>query len=193
MIRIDLLSIIRSFNTVFTATGICHNSYVDCLLNLRKLHLVGFYYKNISRCTVLWMSNSYSAVMTRDGNKKNNSNNNNILYTQQHSNFVSSFRNSVLLTTSLRVASCNTHTVKWNGLNKLIQPREFCQYWRPTLKHLMSRATLWFLSVEWGLFCVQLTIVDRNESTPDSFRLLQCGWRTATPNITMDTEIQSFS
>jgi len=26
------LSIIRSLNTVYTATGICHASYVDCLL-----------------------------------------------------------------------------------------------------------------------------------------------------------------
>jgi hypothetical protein len=32
MFRADLLSIIRSLNTVFTATGICHTSYVDCLL-----------------------------------------------------------------------------------------------------------------------------------------------------------------
>jgi len=24
------------------------------------VHLVGFYYKNISRCTVFWMSNSHS-------------------------------------------------------------------------------------------------------------------------------------
>ena len=32
MFRTDLLSIIRSVNTVFTATGICHNGYVDCLL-----------------------------------------------------------------------------------------------------------------------------------------------------------------
>ena len=28
----DLLSIIRSLNTVFTATGVCHSSYVDSLL-----------------------------------------------------------------------------------------------------------------------------------------------------------------
>ena len=28
----DLLSIIRSLNTVYTAIGICHASYVDCLL-----------------------------------------------------------------------------------------------------------------------------------------------------------------
>jgi len=28
--RIDLLSIIRSLDTVITATGICHTSYVDC-------------------------------------------------------------------------------------------------------------------------------------------------------------------
>jgi len=28
--RTDLLSIIRSLNTVFTAIGICHTSYVDC-------------------------------------------------------------------------------------------------------------------------------------------------------------------
>jgi len=32
MFRTDLLSIIRSLNTVHTATGICHSSYVDCLL-----------------------------------------------------------------------------------------------------------------------------------------------------------------
>jgi len=32
MFRTDLLSIIRSFNTVFTAIGICHNGCVDCLL-----------------------------------------------------------------------------------------------------------------------------------------------------------------
>jgi len=30
--RTDLLSIIRSLNTVYTAIGICHASYVDCLL-----------------------------------------------------------------------------------------------------------------------------------------------------------------
>ena len=32
MFRTDLLSIIGSLNTVFTAIGICHNSYVACLL-----------------------------------------------------------------------------------------------------------------------------------------------------------------
>jgi len=32
MFRTDLLSIIRSFNTVFTAVVICRTSYVDCLL-----------------------------------------------------------------------------------------------------------------------------------------------------------------
>jgi len=32
MFRTDLLSIFRSLNTVFTAVGICHTSYVDCLL-----------------------------------------------------------------------------------------------------------------------------------------------------------------
>jgi hypothetical protein len=30
MFRTDLPSIIRSLNTVFTAIGICHTSYVDC-------------------------------------------------------------------------------------------------------------------------------------------------------------------
>jgi hypothetical protein len=32
MFRTELLSVIRSFNTVFTAIGICHPGYVDCLL-----------------------------------------------------------------------------------------------------------------------------------------------------------------
>jgi len=32
MFRTDLLSIIRSLDTVFTAAGICHNIYVNCLI-----------------------------------------------------------------------------------------------------------------------------------------------------------------
>ena len=32
MFRTDLLSIIRSLNSVYTAIDICHASYVDCLL-----------------------------------------------------------------------------------------------------------------------------------------------------------------
>ena len=32
MFRTDLLSIITSLNTILTATGICHTSYVDYLL-----------------------------------------------------------------------------------------------------------------------------------------------------------------
>jgi len=32
MFRTDLLSIVRSLNTVFTATGICYTDYVGCLL-----------------------------------------------------------------------------------------------------------------------------------------------------------------
>jgi len=32
MFQTDLLSITRSLNTVHTAIGICHASYVDCLL-----------------------------------------------------------------------------------------------------------------------------------------------------------------
>ena len=32
MFQTDLPSIIRSLNTVFTAIGICHTIYVDCLL-----------------------------------------------------------------------------------------------------------------------------------------------------------------
>ena len=32
MFRTNLLSIIRSLNTVFTAIGICHTGYVDCML-----------------------------------------------------------------------------------------------------------------------------------------------------------------
>jgi hypothetical protein len=32
MFRTDLLSIIRSLNTVYTAIGICHAGYADCLL-----------------------------------------------------------------------------------------------------------------------------------------------------------------
>jgi hypothetical protein len=30
MSRTDILSIIRSLNTVFTAIGICYTTYIDC-------------------------------------------------------------------------------------------------------------------------------------------------------------------
>jgi hypothetical protein len=33
MFRTDLLSIIRSLNTVYATTGVCHASYVDFLLS----------------------------------------------------------------------------------------------------------------------------------------------------------------
>ena len=46
MFRTDLLSIIRSLNTVITAIGIRHTGYVSYLL-------VRSGWKNISRCTVL--------------------------------------------------------------------------------------------------------------------------------------------
>jgi len=32
MFQTDLLSLIRSLNTAYAATGICHASYVNCLL-----------------------------------------------------------------------------------------------------------------------------------------------------------------
>jgi len=32
MVRTDLLSIIRSLNTIYMTVGICHASYVHCLL-----------------------------------------------------------------------------------------------------------------------------------------------------------------
>jgi len=32
LVTYGLMSIIRSLDTVFTAIGICHTSYVDCLL-----------------------------------------------------------------------------------------------------------------------------------------------------------------
>jgi len=59
MFQVDLLSNIRSLNTVFTAPGICHTSYVDCLLEKWCISLAfiirilpdsfcsfGFHYKN---------------------------------------------------------------------------------------------------------------------------------------------------
>jgi len=38
MLWTDLLSIIRSFNNVYTAIGVCHASYVDCLLVRSGFH-----------------------------------------------------------------------------------------------------------------------------------------------------------
>jgi hypothetical protein len=47
MFRKDLLPIIRNLNTIYTAVGICHASYVDCLLAHSQQNLIGFYYEII--------------------------------------------------------------------------------------------------------------------------------------------------
>jgi len=52
----DLLSIIRSLDTVFTATGICHTTIY--VASREIVHLVRFYNANISRYMVLRMSKS---------------------------------------------------------------------------------------------------------------------------------------
>jgi len=40
MFQTDLLSITKSLNTVYAATGICHGNYVDCLLVRSVLRLL---------------------------------------------------------------------------------------------------------------------------------------------------------
>jgi len=40
MFRTDLLSIIRSLNTVYTVIGICHASFVDCLLTRSECYIL---------------------------------------------------------------------------------------------------------------------------------------------------------
>jgi hypothetical protein len=53
MFRTDLLSIIRSLNSVITASGICHTSYVDCLLATGVAgYIIGSAMKNIVSGTV---------------------------------------------------------------------------------------------------------------------------------------------
>jgi len=47
----DLLSIIRSLNTVYTAVGICHANYVDCLLADSQHNL---YDKYLLLCIQCW-------------------------------------------------------------------------------------------------------------------------------------------
>jgi len=50
MFRTDLLSIIRSLNTVFTSTGICYNSYADSLLARSILNSLTDSMTNTSCC-----------------------------------------------------------------------------------------------------------------------------------------------
>jgi len=61
MFRTDLLSIIRNLNTVFTAIGICHISYIDCLLAVfRKswhehVHLLIRLHGGVIQKTITWI------------------------------------------------------------------------------------------------------------------------------------------
>jgi len=52
MFRTDLLSIVRSLDTAFTATGICHTGYVDCLISEVGMEVVSL----SKTCTVLYQN-----------------------------------------------------------------------------------------------------------------------------------------
>jgi len=64
MFRTDLLSIIRSLNTLYTAIGICHGSYVDCLLSRSGWNILtsltdsqhNYHDKYLLLCTQCWDS-----------------------------------------------------------------------------------------------------------------------------------------
>jgi len=56
MFRTDLLSIIRSLNTVFTAIGTCHTSFVDCLLAVCPKHVEFFTKTMLRNSASCWLS-----------------------------------------------------------------------------------------------------------------------------------------
>ena len=55
MFRTDLLSIIRSLNTLFTAVGICHTIYVDCLLAVCPKHVELYIKINLRNSASCWL------------------------------------------------------------------------------------------------------------------------------------------
>ena len=57
MFRRDLLSIIRSLDTIYIAIGICHATYVDCLLASSGLNTLTSLAINITSIT-----NAYCCV-----------------------------------------------------------------------------------------------------------------------------------
>ena len=72
MFRRDLLSIIKRFNAVFTATGICHTSYVDCLFQRSRPKYVESFTKikvrNSASCwLLLYEQCCHSSLYPADG------------------------------------------------------------------------------------------------------------------------------
>ena len=61
MFRTDILSIIRSLNTLFTATGICHTNYVDvCYLSLAdSQHVETSIWRRVQDCVEFYLYASY--------------------------------------------------------------------------------------------------------------------------------------
>jgi len=74
MFRTDLLSIISSLDTVFAAIGICHTSYVDCLLGRSRWNSMDLVlYLNEARVTrsatqfkSVWLVTSLTSVESRE-------------------------------------------------------------------------------------------------------------------------------
>jgi len=62
MFRKIPLSIIRSISTLYTRDRYLSCSFCWLCASVVRMHLVGFYYKNISRCTVLRMSKTHTKL-----------------------------------------------------------------------------------------------------------------------------------
>jgi hypothetical protein len=69
MFRTDLLSIIRGLNTLFTAIGTCHTSYVNCLLARSRWNLSSIL-TSLADANITSMANTICceySIMTPDG------------------------------------------------------------------------------------------------------------------------------
>jgi hypothetical protein len=62
MFRTNLLSIIRSLNTVFTAKGVYHTSYVDCLLADKQHNLFSSSSVGATARCGLWPVEQYLSI-----------------------------------------------------------------------------------------------------------------------------------
>jgi hypothetical protein len=70
MFRTDLLSTIRSLNTVFSAIGICHTSYVDCLLARSETCRLLYQNKVEKQCISLVFIRIYHDARFSEGQKR---------------------------------------------------------------------------------------------------------------------------
>jgi hypothetical protein len=123
------------------------------------VHIVVVYYKNISQCTVLWLSHFFNICYTADGDRRN--------YTKIHREHICGFSMvTVFIQTRLTISYINPLNAELNSifcLQTLLGAHHFLHVNRIRVKSLILRLRMPYIYIY--IYIVPILDVSRSHTT----------------------------